>query len=218
MRPADSVASTACHSARFMSSWSPANGPPRYGDGVSSDAVLVLIGDVAALLAAGAALVALVYARETVGEAKAARQDADRAARDAAADRHRAAEDAAADRREAEYARTIRRVERVGEIVEDLFWSAGVGALTGGHGPSRWMADRNRLGVALVGLSERLPNCGTGTPRCGSRAFPRSRRARLSGSRIWTRRRSRSNPGIKRRSAQAICCGPAHSAGYSCPA
>jgi hypothetical protein len=142
-----------------MSSWSPANGPPRYGDGVSSDAVLVLIGDVAALLAAGAALVALVYARETVGEAKAARQDADRAARDAAADRHRAAEDAAADRREAEYARTIRWVERVGEIVEDLFWSAGVGALTGGHGPNRWMADRNRLGVALVGLSERLPKC-----------------------------------------------------------
>jgi hypothetical protein len=123
---------------------------------MSSDAVLALIGDAAALLAAAAALAALVYARATVREAKRARLDADQAAKDAAADRHRAAEDAAADRREAELTRMIRRVERAGEIVEDLFWEAPGDRL---RGSSRWMRLRNHLGVALVGLDGQLPKC-----------------------------------------------------------
>ena len=61
----------------------------------------------------------------------------------------------------------IRRVERVDEIVEDLFWRAYshpsnsqewtvnpvVDATEG------WVAERNRLGVALVGVTEMLPKC-----------------------------------------------------------
>jgi hypothetical protein len=109
---------------------------------MSADTVLVAIGDVAALAAALFAFLALGKASETVREAKAARVDAEQAARDVAADR-----------REAERDRQLRRVERVGEIVEDLYGNAGL------FGTDQWAADRNRLGHALVGLTGRLPVC-----------------------------------------------------------
>ena len=84
-------------------------------------------------------------------------------------------------------------MERVGQIVEDLFWKAMYGdvgekarsqaqrvasnlllkvdLVSPGPTPPppdevlkrldawSWMADRNRLGQALVGLSDRLPKC-----------------------------------------------------------
>jgi len=57
---------------------------------MSSDTILVAIGDVAALAAALFAFLARGKASETVREAKAARVDAEQAARDAAADRREA--------------------------------------------------------------------------------------------------------------------------------
>lgn len=55
--------------------------------------------------------------------------------------------------RDARAERLYRRVERVGQIVEDLYTKAGA------VGTELWAADRNRLGHALVGLTGRLPKC-----------------------------------------------------------
>jgi hypothetical protein len=114
--------------------------------------ILTAIGDVAAMVAVWFAYHALGQAKETVREARAAREDAEMAAKDAAAERQSAADD----RREAERDRLRRRVERVGEIVEDLFWQADLerrGAPSGGS----WMAHRNLLRHAMVGLAHQLP-------------------------------------------------------------
>jgi hypothetical protein len=93
---------------------------------------------------------------------------------------------AKAERLEAEEQRLIRRVERVGELVEELFWKAYsdraaehgrelarasyvIDAGTVAGPPENllaqelearsWMAARNRLSQALVGLRGRLPQC-----------------------------------------------------------
>jgi len=143
-----------------------------------------LIGDVFTAVAAVAAVVALVYARrtvivaqaarkeadaaaeeaatyarQTVDLAKTAREEADAAAKEAAADRRRAANQAAAERVEADYRNMIERVGRVGEIVEDLFWQAQSGPSVSHPEMRGWMAERNRLGVALVGFTDMLPRC-----------------------------------------------------------
>jgi hypothetical protein len=132
--------------------------------------ILTAIGTVAALATVWLAYLALSKAKETVDEAKAARQDAEQAAKDAALERRAAAEDrrqASADRRAEEYARERRRLEHVGEVVEDLFWATYL-ARPGNQAAARsWMAQRNLLRHALVGLYGRLPqtanilNCAT---------------------------------------------------------
>ncbi len=109
---------------------------------MSADTIIAAIGSAAALFAALFAYLALGKASETVREAKAARLDAEQAARDAAADR-----------REAERDRRYRRVERVGELVEDLYRKSY------SVGTDIWATDRNRLGHALVGLTDQLPRC-----------------------------------------------------------
>jgi hypothetical protein len=139
---------------------------------MSIDALIALIGGIFTAVAAVAAVVALVYARQTVEVAKTAREEADAAAKEAAADRRRAASQAAAERVEADYRYLIQRVEQVGEIVEDLFWRAYrdplrflVTITPDTPNPERdptqgaWVADRNRLGVALVGVADLLPTC-----------------------------------------------------------
>jgi hypothetical protein len=135
---------------------------------MSADTILVAVGDVAAGVAAVAAVIGLRFARQTVREGEAARVEAEKArieardaTRQAAEDRRRAAQEAAEDRRQIELDRLRHRVERVGEIVEDLFWSANRKVIDAqSTGPSvQWMADRNRLGVALVGVTDRLPEC-----------------------------------------------------------
>ncbi len=162
--------------------------------------VLTLIGDLAALAAAVFAFLALGKANETITEAKAQRllteaatAEATEADRQASAERQAATEAAKTERLEAEQQRLIRRVERVGQLVEDLFWKAAysdAGAKAQAQAQARpsnrlikvdlmsltelppvgdlitpqldawaWMADRNRLGQALVGLRNRLPQC-----------------------------------------------------------
>jgi hypothetical protein len=106
------------------------------------------------------AYLALGKARETLEEAKTARLDAEQAAKDAAAERRAAAEDrrhAAVDRREADYDRERRRLERAGQMVEDLFWSADLARRGGQVAAGNWMSQRNVLRHALVGLHSRLP-------------------------------------------------------------
>ena len=110
---------------------------------------------------------ALGKAKETLNEAKVARLDAEQAAKDAAVERRAAAEDrhqtavdrreAAADRREAEYDRERRRLERVGEIVEDLFWAADLARRGGQVAAGNWISQRNVLRHVLVGLHSHLP-------------------------------------------------------------
>jgi hypothetical protein len=138
---------------------------------MSADTILVAIGDMAAGVAAVAAVVGLRFARQTVREgeagrveAEAARIDAQKAAQEAADDRRSAAREAAEDRREGERVRQWRRMERVGEIVEDLFWSATREQQLVGTSVDmkdrNWMGHRNRLGHAMVGMPEEwLPNC-----------------------------------------------------------
>src|SRR5260370_33500356 len=106
---------------------------------MSPDTILVAIGDVAALAAALFAFLALGKASETVREAKAARVDAEQAARDAAADR-----------REDERDRQPRRAERVGGMVEDLDGNAGL------FGTKHCTADRNSRAHARAGCTWRL--------------------------------------------------------------
>ena len=125
-----------------------------------ADTILTAVSTVAVLATVWLAYLALGRARETVDEAKAARLDAEQAAKDAAAERRAAAEDrrqAAADRREEERDRQRRRVERVGEIVENLFWAADddqnemQAAISRGDIPLEFsgsMEDASSLGIA----------------------------------------------------------------------
>ncbi len=80
--------------------------------------------------------------------------------RTAAAERRAVAEDrrqAAADRREAEYDRERRPLERVGQMVQDLFWAADLARRGGQVAAGNWMSQRNVLRHALVGFHSRLP-------------------------------------------------------------
>lgn len=148
-----------------------------------ANTILAAISVIAALVTVWLASRALGKARETVDEAKAARLDAEQAAKDAAVERRAAAEDrrqAADDRREEERDRQRRRVERVGEIVEDLFWAADndqnamQAAISRGDIPLEFsgsMEDASSLGVpisciahrnllrhAMVGMAAQLPD------------------------------------------------------------
>ena len=143
-----------------------------------ADTILTAVSTVAVLATVWLAYQALGRARETVDEAKAAREDAGQAAKDAAAERRAAAEDrrqAAADRREEERDRQRRRVERVGEMTEDLFWAASTARFDPLHVANKqWLERRNLLRHALVGLHDRLPrtieilNCATADQAYGA--------------------------------------------------
>jgi len=135
-----------------------------------ADTILTAISTIAVLATVWLVYLTLGKARETVQEAKAARLDAEQAAKDAADERRAAAEDrrdAAADRREEEHNRQRRRLERVGEMVEKLFWLADMAIHRIEVPASDWMSERNLLGHALVGLHDALPeaavllNCPT---------------------------------------------------------
>lgn len=105
-----------------------------------ANTILSVISATAAAVAAVCAVLALRTANATIKEAKAARLDAERAARDAAADR-----------RQAERERERRRVEHIGEIVEAI--ASAAREPDGG----RWMVHRNRLMQALAGQRQRFP-------------------------------------------------------------
>lgn len=136
-----------------------------------ADTILTVISTVAVLGTVWLAYLALGKARETVDEARAARRDAEEAAREAAAERRAAEEDrkqaamdrreAAADRRSEERDRERRRLEQVGEMVEDLFWAADLVRRGGKVSPDTWVSQRNLLGHALVGLQDRLPGAAS---------------------------------------------------------
>jgi len=121
---------------------------------MSAETVLVAIGDMAAAVAAGAAVwsvrvakQAVIAARETIELTEAARLDAEAARRDAEAAR-----------RDAERDRRRHRLVRLGETVEDVFW---VAKQDQNYNPATdgWRAPANRLRHALVGLTEELPLC-----------------------------------------------------------
>jgi hypothetical protein len=59
-------------------------------------------------------------------------------------------------RREDEGDRQRRRLERIGELVEVIFWESNDQTASG---PDRWQAARNELRHALVGLHKQLPQC-----------------------------------------------------------
>jgi hypothetical protein len=59
-------------------------------------------------------------------------------------------------RHEDERDRRLRRLERIGELVEKIFWESKVQTATR---PDRWQAPRNQLRHALVGLGERFTEC-----------------------------------------------------------
>jgi hypothetical protein len=102
------------------------------------------------LVAAAATLAAAWYAREAA-----------RSGRDAVEAARQTIALTAAARRADEIDRQRQRVERVGALVELVFWEAGARvAVEGGEPPwRRWMGPRNELRQALVGLSEQLPKC-----------------------------------------------------------
>jgi hypothetical protein len=111
-----------------------------------ANTILTAVTAFAALVTVWLAYLAFGKARETVDEARAARREA-----------AEAAIQAAADRRGEENDRQRRRLEHVGELVEDLFWAADLARRGGKVAPDTWMSQRNRLGHALVGLHDRLP-------------------------------------------------------------
>ena len=123
--------------------------------------VLTAVGDLAAGIAAVAAVRGLGKAREAV---TAAQQTVDltrstlQAAEAARLDAEAARREAVADRREAERERRRQRLIHVGEIVEEVFWAAEADTHYEPH-TRGWMAARNRLGHALVGLMDELPRC-----------------------------------------------------------
>ena|SRR2546428_6517633 len=96
--------------------------------------IIGLVAAIATVVAAVAAVKAVVAARETISVAERTAKIADAAARADERDRLRA------------------RIVRVGEIVEQIFWAAH-------KEQPDWMAARNRLRHALVGLTDRLPVC-----------------------------------------------------------
>jgi hypothetical protein len=108
------------------------------------DTILTAIGDAAALAAALFAFMALGRARETITIAKDTLQEAVAARQDA----ERAVKDAAAERRKAEREREWRRIEHVGEIVEAVAYAA--------ENNDRWKIHCNRLKYALLGLEDRF--------------------------------------------------------------
>jgi hypothetical protein len=148
-------------------SWPSSNGPWDDTGVALTGTILTAISAVAALVTVWLAYMALSQARETLNEAKTARLDAEQAAKFAAIERRATAEDrhlaavdrheAAADRREAEYDRERRRLERVGQMVEDLFWAADLARRGGQVAAASWMSQRNVLRHVLVGLHNRLP-------------------------------------------------------------
>jgi hypothetical protein len=93
--------------------------------------ILVAVGDLAAGVAAVAALVGLRFARQTVRDAQAAQAAG-------------------------EVDRLYRRIEAAGEIIETMYRQGSYGW---GFMRSVWTADRSRLGHAMVGLADRLPCC-----------------------------------------------------------
>lgn len=145
--------------------------------------ILTAISTVAVLVTVWLAYLALGRAKDTLNEARAARRDAEQTAKDAAVERRAAAQDrhqaaldrreAAADRREDEYDRERRRLERVGEIIEELFWAADLASKGGHMATDNWMSQRNLLRHALIGLHSRLPvaanilNCATAVSAYG---------------------------------------------------
>ena len=91
-------------------------------------------------------------------EAKAARQEALEAAKEASADRLAAAKSAMSQQLWEQEQRLADRVERVGEIVEAIFWTANQERELESD-PRSWWPLRNRLSQAMVGLRDRLPKC-----------------------------------------------------------
>jgi hypothetical protein len=65
---------------------------------------------------------------------------------------------AMAERSAVEKDRKIRRVERIGELVEEIFWIASAERELDPD-PRSWWPLRNRLGQTLVGLKDKLPKC-----------------------------------------------------------
>jgi hypothetical protein len=96
--------------------------------------------------------------RAANAEAKAARQEALEAAREASADRLAAAKFAMSQQRWEQEQRLAERIERVGEIVEAIFWTADQERELE-RDPRSWWPLRNRLSQAMVGLRDRLPKC-----------------------------------------------------------
>jgi hypothetical protein len=96
-------------------------------------------------------------------EAEQATRAADQRARDAVARDRQAAERAADWQREMALERRRERVEKIGELVEDIFWTLAPPG--GGDGAGQdlayqhWMPVRNQIGHLLVGLSKDLPEC-----------------------------------------------------------
>jgi hypothetical protein len=155
------------YSSYQLCPWPSSNGSWDDTDVTLTGTILTAISAVAALVTVWLAYMALSQARETLNEAKTARLDAERAAKFAAIERRATAEDrhlaavdrheAAADRREAEYDRERRRLERVGQMVEDLFWAADLARQGGQVAAASWTSQRNVLRHVLVGLHNRLP-------------------------------------------------------------
>ena len=112
--------------------------------------------EVAASVAALAAASGLWYARASA-----------RAARDARAAAARAAELALMSRRSAERARLHHRVERVGELVQEVSFSSQMDADVDGLSP-RTRAQCDVLNQAVIGLEDILPKtvvlCGSRSP------------------------------------------------------
>jgi len=106
-----------------------------------------LFGDVAAAVAAVAAAIALGYARAST-----------HAARDAAVAARRTVELAEMSRQAAERARVRHRVERVGELIEEIFVSSAFDAEVEVEGVSmRTQGQCHALSEAIIGLKELLP-------------------------------------------------------------
>ncbi len=111
------------------------------------------------VIAAGATVAAAWYARDAArfgrSAAEAAKRTVELSEQTLAAARTtvRLTERA---RREDERDRHRRRLERIGELIEKIFWESNNQTATG---PDRWQAPRNQLRHALVGLGERLPEC-----------------------------------------------------------
>lgn len=86
---------------------------------------------------------------------------ADQRARDAVAREAKAAERAADWQRELSLDRRRDRVVRIGELVEEIFWTLAADSEGPAYNPSsqQWMRERNRIGHLLVGLKTDLPEC-----------------------------------------------------------
>lgn len=110
--------------------------------------VQIVIGAVAAL----ATLWAVWYAREAARSGK----DAVDAARRTVEAAERSVQAAERSRLADERDRRRRRLERIGELVEVIFWEANTDTQSG---PAAWRPARNDLRHALVGLHDALPRC-----------------------------------------------------------